>query len=97
MLELTPAYDICPQNRSGSEASQAMLLSGDNRMSKIASCLAAAAHFQLSEDEAAQIANRQCAVIKDHWEEVCDEAQLSVVDRRFFWHRQFLNPYALDS
>ena len=28
MLTLTPAYDICPQARSGNEASQAMLISG---------------------------------------------------------------------
>ena len=31
MLTLTPAYDICPQIRSGNEASQAMLISGDVR------------------------------------------------------------------
>ncbi|TIL77640.1 MAG: HipA domain-containing protein, partial [Mesorhizobium sp.] len=30
-LTLTPAYDICPQARSGQEASQAMLISGNNR------------------------------------------------------------------
>src|SRR3546814_2737221 len=34
-LTLTPAYDICPQGRSGQEASQAMLISGQNRMSRI--------------------------------------------------------------
>ena len=32
-LTLTPAYDICPQGRRGNTASQAMLISGDNRMS----------------------------------------------------------------
>ena len=34
LLKLTPAYDICPQARSGNEASQAMLIAGNNRMSQ---------------------------------------------------------------
>ena len=33
MLTLSPAYDICPQGRTGNEATQAMLIKGDNRMS----------------------------------------------------------------
>ena len=32
-LTLTPAYDICPQSRTGNVASQAMLIVGDNRTS----------------------------------------------------------------
>ncbi len=44
-LCLTPAYDICPQSRTGHEASQAMLIAGDDRMSRISSCLNAAGHF----------------------------------------------------
>src|SRR5690606_20000377 len=34
-LSLTPAYDICPQARTGNEASQAMLIAGEKRLSKI--------------------------------------------------------------
>src|SRR3546814_10321073 len=30
-LTLTPAYDICPPGRTGQEATQAMLISGNNR------------------------------------------------------------------
>ena len=45
MLSLTPAYDICPQGRTGSEATQAMLISEDTRSSTLASCLAAAPSF----------------------------------------------------
>ena len=41
-LTLTPAYDICPQSRSGNVASQAMLIVGDNRTSTLATCLEAA-------------------------------------------------------
>lgn len=91
-LSLTPAYDICPQNRTGNEASQAMLISGNNNLSKLKSCLAAAPHFQLSEDEAKAIFDRQREAIEANWDNVCDEAKLSEIDRKLFWQRQFLNP-----
>ena len=95
-LSLTPAYDICPQGRSGNEASQAMLISGDNRMSRIASCIEAAHHFLLTQDEVMEIANYQKGMIETHWESVCDEAALSEVDQNLLWGRQFLNPFVFE-
>ena len=94
MLSLTPAYDICPQGRTGNEASQAMLISGNNRMSRIASCIEAAPHFLLTTGEAKDIAEHQKQIIGKNWPAVCDEAGLSEIDRNLFWGRQFLNPYA---
>ncbi len=38
-LKLTPAYDICPQGRTGQEASQPMLISGNNNLSQLKTCL----------------------------------------------------------
>ncbi|WP_163018965.1 HipA domain-containing protein, partial [Pseudomonas viridiflava] len=38
---LTPAYDICPQVRTGTEASQAMRILGANNQSRLAVCLEA--------------------------------------------------------
>lgn len=95
MLTLTPAYDICPQGRAGNEATQAMLIHGDNRMSQISTCLDAASNFLLSREQAKDIALRQITVIEEHWLSVCDEAELSEVDRNLFWQRQFLNPFSL--
>lgn len=95
-LRLTPAYDICPQGRAGNEATQAMLISGDNRLSKLKSCLDAAPHFQLSEEKAKAIFERQREAIEANWDKVCDEAKLSAVDRNLFWGRQFLNPFAFE-
>jgi serine/threonine-protein kinase HipA len=94
MLTLTPAYDICPQGRSGQEATQAMLINGNNRMSRIASCLEAAHHFLLSEQEAIAVAEAQLRCIGENWSRVCDEATLNEADRNLFWGRQLLNPYA---
>lgn len=92
-LRLTPAYDLCPQNRAGGEATQAMLISGNNRSSTMKSCLNAAHHFLLSESEAKVIIDKQVDAIESNWTAVCDEAGLSEVDRQLFWKRQFLNPF----
>lgn len=92
-LSLTPAYDICPQGRAGNETSQAMLIKGDNRMSRLAVCVGAAAQFLLSPHEAQTIIDKQVQSIRDNWEDVCNEADLSTVDRESLWERQFLNPY----
>jgi serine/threonine-protein kinase HipA len=96
MLTLTPAYDICPQSRSGNEASQAMLISGDNRMSRISAGMEAAHHFLLSKKEAAAIVEHQISEISKNWNSVCEEAGLSEIDRALLWGRQYLNPFAFE-
>lgn len=92
-LTLTPAYDICPQSRTGNEASQAMLIIGQNRMSQLSVCLKAAPKFQLDAAEAKEIIEQQKHVVDENWEEVCDEAKLTSVERKQFMGRQFLNPF----
>lgn len=95
-LCLTPAYDICPQGRSGNEATQAMLIIGENRMSNLAVCLSAAAKFLLSEQEAIEIITHCIRTVHENWEEICSEASLSEVDRKFLWGRVFLNPFIFE-
>jgi len=95
-LALTPAYDICPQGRTGGEASQAMLLTGNKRLSQLTVCMEAASNFLLRETKAREIIEAQIDMIQTRWSDVCDEAELSEVDRAYFWHRQFLNPFALE-
>jgi serine/threonine-protein kinase HipA len=95
-LTLTPAYDICPQPRTGTEATQAMLIIGNRRLSQIAVCLEAAPAFLVSKTDARSIVSNQIKIIVQQWDSVCDEAELTVVDRRFFWRRQFLNPFAFE-
>lgn len=93
---LTPAYDICPQSRTGREAGQAMLVLGDDRRSLLENCRRSASSFLLSDAEARDLINGQIAGIRANWREICDEAELSEVDRAFLWRRQFLNDYAFD-
>lgn len=94
-LTLTPAYDICPQGRTGNEASQAMLIAGNNKMSQLATCLQTAHNFLLSQEEARAIFEHQIQIIKANFDAVCAEAELSEIDKRLFWQRQFLNPYSI--
>jgi len=96
MLTLTPAYDICPQTRSGNEASQEMLISGGKRMSRISACLGAAHHFLLTEKNALAIVENQISAIGENWIAVCEKADLTETDRKLLWGRQFLNTFAFD-
>jgi serine/threonine-protein kinase HipA len=95
-LTLTPAYDICPQGRAGNEASQAMLITGNNNLSQLKTCLETAHNFLLSEAQAHQIFETQISIIQENWQAVCDEAGLSEIDRKLLWNRQFLNPFSIE-
>lgn len=95
-LSLTPAYDICPQGGAGNEASQAMLISGNKNLSQLKNCLETAHNFLLSQEDARRIFAKQKEVIENNWAAVCDEAELSAVDRALLWRRQFLNPFSVE-
>lgn len=97
MLTLAPAYDVCPQARSGGEASQAMAIAPNGyRMSQVKGCVDAAAAYLLDEAEAREIADRQIDAIEADWEDVCELGRVTEIERAYFWQRQFLNPYALE-
>ncbi len=96
MLHLTPAYDICPQSRAGNEASQAMLITGNNRRSALVTCMEAAPNFLIDKQTAAGIIQHMLATVRTEWKATCDEASLSDVDRNLFWERIFLNPYIFE-
>ena len=95
-LRLTPAYDICPQNRAGNIASQAMSIIGRNNFSQVKNCVATAHNFLLSLSQAKEIIEDMTESIRRNWNDVCDEAELSKVDKNALWGRQFINPYAFE-
>jgi serine/threonine-protein kinase HipA len=96
-LELTPAYDICPQPRAGGEAAQIMAIGTNGyRMSQLAGCVEHSATYLLSTEEAREIIDHQIDVIETEWDGLCDRASLTEVERKSFWGRQFLNPYATE-
>ena len=95
-LTLTPAYDICPQSRTGREASQAMQIHGRERRSQLSLCLASANKFLLPDEHALAIMCDQTAAIAANWQSACNEAQISEADQRLLWRRQFLNDLAFE-
>jgi serine/threonine-protein kinase HipA len=98
-LSLTPAYDICPQLRSGGEAAQAMIIGDDRdpfKLSQVAGCVERAHLYQVSKTEAREIVDHQIEAIEREWRDVCDQAELPEAERERLWGRQFLNPFALE-
>lgn len=96
-LTLTPAYDICPQQRSGGEARQAMAIGEDDaRWSRLTTCVDAASSYLLSPAAARALIDEQLAIIRRDWDEVCRIAKLTPADKQRMWSRQFLNPFALE-
>ena len=71
-----------------------MRIVGNNNKSQLALCLRSAPQFLLSEQEARAIILQQVNTIRAHWDDICDEAKFSGVDRVLLYGRQFLNPFA---
>jgi serine/threonine-protein kinase HipA len=95
-LALTPAYDLCPQNRTGNEASQAMPITGDDRMSRLTTCLEAAPNFLLDTRAAEDLIADQIERLHAAWPEVAEEAALTEIDRAVLAGRSFLNPFIFE-
>jgi serine/threonine-protein kinase HipA len=97
-LTLTPAYDICPQLRSGGEASQAMAIAPGQggSLSLLTACVEAAPIYQLTRGEARALIDHQLDVIRTQWAAAADEVHLTHSDRQLVWGRMVLNPYCLE-
>ena len=97
MLALTPAYDLCPQARSGASAYDLAMAYGEDgrREARLASLVDTAHLYLLDRPEAEDVVAHLVESIREHWTEVCDLAHLTTVERDAFWGRQFMNPAVL--
>jgi serine/threonine-protein kinase HipA len=94
-LELTPAYDLCPQLRSGGETAQAMAIGSDGaRLSQFAVCVDAAADYGLDRSRAIEIVDHIVETVHSNWDEAADFARLSRAERDVLFGSAILNPYA---
>jgi serine/threonine-protein kinase HipA len=66
------------------------------RFSQLAGAIERATRYHLTESDARSICDHQIEVIRRDWDEVCELAELTKVERDGFWGRQFLNPYAME-
>jgi len=95
-LSLTPAYDLCPQLRTGQEASQAMDIGGvAGSAATLTNVLSVSSKFQLSDSDARAVIEQLIAIVEDNWVAVCEEAGLATVERDRLWGRALMNPYCL--
>lgn len=96
ILELTAAYDICPQQRSGHEATQAMAINGkQGNLSTLVNALSIAHQFNLDEKNARSIINKQIEVIRQNWLNLCSAANLTEADRENLWGKTILSQFCL--
>lgn len=93
-LTLTPAYDLCPQLRSGFEASQAMQLGGiQGNLSTLKNALSISHHFQLTPQAAQQLIDHQLDIIQSNWQGLCEQAGLANIESKRLWQGAVLNPF----
>lgn len=91
-LELTPAYDLSPTNRSGDSAEQVIAYGrAGEKVSNFAALTEVAHVYGLSRPRAADIIDMMVDSIRANWEEAADAGRLTATDRDFMWERQFLN------
>lgn len=93
-LELAPAYDICPQPRTGGEASQGMQIQGtQGNLATLDNVRSIADRFMLTHEEATQLANGMVTSIRNRWDSVCDSARLAEGQRQLLWGKSVFSRY----
>lgn len=97
-LDLTPAYDICPQRRAGGEASQAMQIEGNRgNLSTLDNVRSVCSRFMLTHEQATDLINRQVRIIRAEWENVCNKAQLPQGERQRLWQGAIFNSFCFEN
>lgn len=68
-LDLTPAYDVCPQPRGGVSADQAMAVGKWGRKSNLENAISDCDRFGLEKDHASEIVEQMVDVVRKRWHE----------------------------
>lgn len=97
-LELTPAYDLCPQSRIGREATQAMAIQGaEGNFSTLTNALSVCENFQIDKLKAKEIIEKMVYDIELHWPLICEKAEISLMDKEKLWKQSIFNPFCFQS
>lgn len=95
-LMLTPAYDICPQIHIGFEATQAMMIEGDDdNKSTLQNVFSTHEKFLLTKSEAKNIITDQLKKIDRYFITLCDQAKLNSRERKRLWGHVIKSEYCL--
>jgi serine/threonine-protein kinase HipA len=91
-LKLAPAFDICPQQRSGGETCQAMSIGRDGfKRANLAGCVARSPDYGLDRRQAFELVEQQLQIVRDEWDDAADQARLNNADRRAAWGGPIMN------
>lgn len=93
-LQLTPAYDLCPQLRSGQEATQAMAINGiQGNLSTLVNIASISERFQITPHAAREIIENIISNLEANWKIVCEEAELPDLEQQRLWGKSIFNPF----
>ena len=92
LLELTPAYDVCPQSRVTGEASQAMSYGPSDRKSSLSTLSDNAGIYGLTKADALDLIVQMVGTIESNFDRHADEVKLPSAARAALWKSTFLNP-----
>jgi len=96
-LRLTPAYDLSPGLRRGTEMNLATALDRSGTRSANFAALQRAHHeYGLSRREAEDRITEVVDAVSDNWHAAADFARMTKADRAGMWGRQFLNSASFD-
>ncbi|MCL7943411.1 HipA domain-containing protein [Marinobacter sp. ATCH36] len=82
-LDLTPAYDVCPQPRAGISADQAMVVGEWGRKANLKNAISNCGRFGLEKDQASEMIERMVEVVRKHWWEMFSQAGTPEGDLNF--------------
>lgn len=92
-LELTPAYDLAPGQRSGDTFEQAMAFGRGDRGAKVSNFAALVREsetYGLSAARGRNIIDHLVSTIRDNWDSAAESARLSTADKQSLCERQIL-------
>jgi serine/threonine-protein kinase HipA len=93
LLELTPAYDVCPQPRRTGETEQAMAFGvGGLKAARVAACVESSSVFNLSRSEAQDITDRCVTVVDEQYDDVCEQTGVTDATRCLLLDGPVLHP-----
>lgn len=91
-VRLTPAYDLCVIPRIALEGRQDMDVGEQGKRSTLANACSSCGRFGLAEREARQMAEEMETIIRDSWQDACEEAAIPEQLAANLWQRTVLSP-----
>ena len=89
-LDLTPAYDVCPQPRAGISADQAMIVGEWGRRANLENAISDCGRFGLEKGQASEIVGRMVDIVREPWRDIFFEAGTPEGDLNYLSHATIL-------